>query len=179
MFLYKFLIFIAVFSAFSCGFSLQRHHSIGFGDCIMPSNQKGVCLPLKDCPNLNRLANKKHLSLADRHFLRRSRCGHIGRSPLVCCSPQKQHQPHQIAARLNGSPIHLEFDLPKDCGQTEDVFGQDSYVVEYLIVGGKESRIGDSPWLALLQYQKRMIKISFKLIVEKWPLSVNNLNPFT
>lgn len=99
------------------------------------------------------LANKKRLSLADRHFLRRSRCGHIGRSPLVCCAQQQKPKPQQIVAtRLNGSPIHLG-DLPNDCGQTEDLFNQDSYVVER-IVGGKESRIGDSPWAALLQYQK-------------------------
>lgn len=135
-------------------------HFDGFGDCIMPSNKKGICLPLKDCPNLNELANKKHLTSADRHFLRRSRCGHIGRSPLVCCAPQQKQKPQQqksqeMAARLSGSPIHLN-DLPNDCGQTEDVFNQDSYVVEFFIVGGEESRIGDSPWVALLQYQKSM-----------------------
>lgn len=145
----------------------------------MPSNQKGACLLLKDCPNLNKLANKKHLTLADRHFLRRSRCGQIGRSPLVCClKPQQQQthsqQPQQIAARLSGSSIHVD-DLPTDCGQTEDLFGQDLYAVEYLIVGGKESRIGDSPWLALLQYQKRMF---FKFL-QKYALSLNKFISFT
>lgn len=100
------------------------------------------------------LANKKHLSLADRHFLRRSRCGYIGRSPLVCCVKQQQ-KTEEIAAWLSGSPIHLD-DLSTDCGQADDIFNQNSYVVEYFIVGGGESRIGDSPWLALLQYQKSM-----------------------
>lgn len=125
----------------------------------MPSNQAGICLPLKRCPNLNKLANRKHSSLADRNFLRRSLCGHIGRTPLVCCSQQKQQQqtqqPEQIAARSSGSPIHLN-DFPKDCGRTEEVFHQDAYAIEYLVVGGEESRIGDLPWLALLQYEKCM-----------------------
>lgn len=124
----------------------------GFGDCIMPSNRKGLCLPLKNCPTLMGLAVKKHLSIADRQFLKRSSCGHIGRTPLVCCTQQQQQQP-EVAARSSGSPLHLD-DLPNDCGQTDEIFHRDYfYVVEY-IVGGKESRIGDSPWLALLQYKK-------------------------
>lgn len=117
----------------------------------MPSNRKGLCLPLKDCPNLMELAKKKHLSTANRQFLKRSSCGHIGRTPLVCCA---QQQKPQVAARLSGSPLHLDDLINLDCGQTEEVFNRDYfYVVEY-IVGGKESRIGDSPWLALLQYKK-------------------------
>lgn len=120
----------------------------------MPSNKKGLCLPLKDCPSLKELASKKYLSMADRQFLKRSSCGHIGRTPLVCCAKQQQQQ---VVARLSGSPLHLD-DLPSDCGQIEEVFNRDHfYVVEY-IVGGKESRIGDSPWLALLQYKKRTCK---------------------
>lgn len=127
----------------------------GFGDCTMPSNRQGLCLPLKDCPNLMEIANKKQLSMADRQFLKRSSCGHIGRIPLVCCAQQQQkkQQQRQVAARLSGSPLHVD-DLPSDCGQTEEIFNRDYfYVVEY-IVGGKESRIGDSPWVALLQYKK-------------------------
>lgn len=100
------------------------------------------------------LANKKYVSMADRQFLKRSSCGHIGRTPLVCCAQQQQQQ--QVAARLSGSPLRLD-DLPNDCGQTEEIFSRDYfYVVEY-IVGGKESRIGDSPWLALLQYKKGIL----------------------
>lgn len=117
----------------------------------MPSNQKGYCLPLKNCPNLKKLANKHHLTLADRKFLRRSRCGHIGRTPLVCCKPQRQLQ-EKVAARISGSPIQLN-DLPSDCGQIENVFHRDLYIVEY-IVGGDESRLGDSPWLVLLKYER-------------------------
>lgn len=150
----------------------------------MPSNQAGVCLPLKHCPNLNKLANRKHLSSADRQFLKRSFCGRVGRTPLVCCSQPKEQQPpkkqqqlqpqtqqsQQFAARLSGSPIQKD-DLPKDCGQTEDIFNQDAYSIEYLIVGGKESRIGDSPWLALLQYEKRKFhRIDFRV------QSIRNIN---
>lgn len=121
----------------------------------MPNNRKGICLPLKNCPNLNKLASKSHLTMADRKFLRRSRCGHIGRTPLVCCMKQRQQlhqQQENLAARISGSPLQLS-DLPSDCGRTEDVFNRDLYIVEY-IVGGDESRLGDSPWLVLLSYLK-------------------------
>lgn len=117
----------------------------------MPSNQKGRCVPLKDCRILMELANKKRLSVADRQFLIRSRCGHIGRSPLVCCAKKQKQEKKHVAARITGSPIHLD-DLPSDCGRIEVNFNRNSYV-QY-IVGGEESRIIDSPWLALLQYQK-------------------------
>lgn len=116
----------------------------GFGDCLMPSNQRGLCLPLKKCPMLAHLANKKRLSIADRLFLLRSRCGYIGRLPLVCCP-----EPKKIATRIDGSAFHIE-DLPNECGRVQ---ANHSLPMDY-IVGGKESRIFDSPWMALLKYTK-------------------------
>lgn len=114
----------------------------------MPNNQNGQCLPLKKCSILTELVNKKRLSIADRLFLARSRCGYIGRSPLVCCPPSKN-----ITTRLSGSPIQIK-DLPIDCGRIQSFHNQP---MDY-IVGGKESRIFDSPWLALLQYDKCMLR---------------------
>lgn len=111
----------------------------------MPSNQKGLCLPLKECPVLNGLASKSHLRLADRLFLKRSRCGYIGRSPLVCCP-----KPDNLSTRSSGSQFQID-DLPSDCGRVQFNHSLQS---DY-IVGGTEAKIYDSPWLALLRYQKR------------------------
>lgn len=120
----------------------------GFGRCWMPNNLNGLCVPLRECPGLNALANKKHISLADRLFLRRSRCGYIGRSPLVCCP-----QPDKIVPRLNGGPFQVD-DLPNDCGKIH----MNRHLYSDYIVGGTESRIFDSPWLALLEYAKCTLK---------------------
>lgn len=118
----------------------------------MPNNQRGICVLLKDCPMLNALANKHRLRLTDRLFLKRSRCGYINRSPLVCCSKSET-----ITPRLNGSPLKLD-DLPTDCGRIQ--FNQ-SLQLDY-IVGGTKAKIYDSPWMALLQYEKCMLNLNVK-----------------
>lgn len=109
----------------------------GFGDCLMPNNQIGLCIPLKDCSILNALAKKKRLRTADRRYLQKSQCGYLNLTPLVCCP------------RADGSPLRID-DLPTDCGRLHHDY------IEYLIVGGVEAKIYDSPWLALLQYEKCM-----------------------
>lgn len=108
----------------------------------MPNNEDGQCLPLKRCPMLNQLINKKRMTIVDRQILMRSKCGYIGRSPLVCCQLQNEN----ITTRLNGSPLQIE-DLPVDCGRIQSHHD----LTTDFIVGGEESRIFDSPWLALLQ----------------------------
>lgn len=113
----------------------------------MPNNQKGLCLPLKDCSILNALAIKKRMRVVDRLFLKQSLCGHLGLTPLVCCPKSENTIP-----RLDGSPLRIE-DLPTDCGKVHVNHNQ----IYNLIVGGIEARIYDSPWLTLLQYEKCML----------------------
>lgn len=110
----------------------------------MPNNRKGLCVPLKDCPDLKILASKKRLRTADRLYLNQSRCGLIGRSPLVCC-PKVDN----IRSRSNGAPFEIT-DLPNDCGRQQ--LNQNVHI--NYIVGGTEAKIYDSPWLALLEYKK-------------------------
>lgn len=117
----------------------------------MPNNRVGTCVPLRECPSLHALASKRRVTLADRIYLRRSRCGHIGRSPLVCCSQSNV----KGKGRADGSPI-LANDLPQP-GECGTVQVDSSARINYLVVGGKPTKIYDSPWLALLQYEKRTL----------------------
>lgn len=130
----------------------KLEYSDGFGECWMPNYRKGLCLPLKDCSPLNALANKKRLRMADRLFLKRSLCGHIGLTPLVCCPTVEN-----ITTRFDGSPLTLD-DLPTDCGK---IHLNHNLRLEY-IVGGNEARIYDSPWLTLLEYEKSVFFIRFR-----------------
>lgn len=127
--------------------NILKTGTVGFGECWMLNNQRGSCLPLKECPILNAMASKRRLRIADRLFLKRSRCGYVGGMPLVCCQ-----QPKNIESRSNGSPLEID-DLPSDCGK---VHLNHNLQMDY-IVGGKEAKIYDSPWLALLQYEKRAL----------------------
>lgn len=110
----------------------------------MPNNQKGLCVPLKKCPVLSALASKRRVRIADRLFLKRSRCGHIGTTPLVCCP-----KANNIQSRFDGAPFNIN-DLPNDCGRQQ--VNQNVHI--NYVVGGIEAKIYDSPWLALLQYEK-------------------------
>lgn len=113
----------------------------------MPNNRGGICLQLKDCFVLKTLANKKQIREADRRFLKRSSCGRIRSKPLVCCP-----KPENITSRFDGEPLRID-DLPTDCGKLHLNHG----LPYNLIVGGSVAKIYDSPWLALLQYEKCMI----------------------
>lgn len=112
----------------------------------MPNNRDGTCLQLKDCFVLKNLANKKQIREADRRFLKRSSCGRIRSKPLVCC-PKSEN----ITTRFDGEPLQID-DLPIDCGRLY-LNHHDQY---NLIIGGNVAKIYDSPWLALLQYEKCM-----------------------
>lgn len=123
----------------------SRVGHLRYGECWMANNKKGKCQPLNDCTALNRLANRKHMRFADHLLLLRSRCGHVGFAPMVCCENIER------SIRSNGSPLKMT-DLPTECGRVQLNFGPRPMD---LIVGGKEARIFESPWLALLQYIKR------------------------
>lgn len=105
----------------------------------MPNNRHGSCLPLNQCPPLLKIAKKRKVTIAERGFLKRSRCGYIGISPLVCC------------IRIDSSASFRIDDLPMNCGRTE----LKQNILEERIVGGYTTHIYDSPWLALLRYEKR------------------------
>lgn len=112
----------------------------------MPSNRNGLCLPLSQCPSLNEIATKRRMTIAERIFLRRSRCGYIGSSPLVCCAKSLADEQE---LRDDGSHFQAD-DLPNDCGKIQ----MNHHTMMELIVGGDMARIYDSPWLALLRYER-------------------------
>lgn len=121
----------------------------------MPSSRTGQCVQLNQCQPLWQIASKKRITIAERLFLRRSRCGFIGVSPLVCCGGgvvgvnKPADEPEKVV-RVDGSPFLID-DLPSNCGQVQKI--PDSKLA--LIVGGGLTQINDSPWLTLLRYAKR------------------------
>lgn len=135
-----------------------------FGECRMPNNAIGNCVPLMRCEALYSLLMKIPLTFSDQMYLKRSQCGFIAKSPLVCCPPLIE--PKFISDHLEGNALTID-DLPKpgQCG----TLGIRSSVTVGLIVGGEQAKIFESPWMALLEYVKRkshfyFIKITIKII---------------
>lgn len=99
-------------------------------------------------------------------YLRRNHCGFEGINPLVCCignanvntRPSETiinpgftpgWNPQPSSSSLNDQNIQVDLAdnplLPSDCGQD----------LSQRIVGGERTELGEFPWMALLEYQKR------------------------
>lgn len=128
-----------------------------YGECRTPDGQSGNCVPLTKCAPLLARLMKSPLTLADEKFLKRCQCGYIPGAPLVCCPPvlTSAGPSGRLIAYRNG---RFDDDLPAPgrCG---------TYAVEEVsdafIVGGRQSRIYESPWMALLKYTKPNNGIGF------------------
>lgn len=114
------------------------------------------------------------MSSVEELHVKRSLCGYIPRSPLVCCpksAPElANHTTSTTKAEKSKPESPIRFDLeptsssrlitvselpqPGECGTIDEV-------ISGLIVGGKQADVYDSPWMALLQYKKRK-KIIFQ-----------------
>lgn len=120
-----------------------------FGDCLMPGGQSGNCIPLANCPLLLKFLMEGPLTLTDEKFLQSCQCGYITRHPLVCC-PSIVEPVENLIESSNRQSFSVE-NLPKPgrCG---------TYTVKEVpfafVVGGHQSGIYESPWMALLKYTK-------------------------
>ncbi|XP_063897067.1 phenoloxidase-activating enzyme [Helicoverpa armigera] len=59
--------------------------------CQTPSGGSGECISVYNCQVLLALVNKKDRTSEDVDLLKRSQCGHVGKTPAVCC-PKAQQQ---------------------------------------------------------------------------------------
>lgn len=121
----------------------------------------GDCIYLTSCPALQKIYEKRPVTLQDRQFLSVRQCGFRDKYPLVCCletetitTPKPALKiifPKAIITESQPSSI-LPSLLPKPgvCG---------SYEEDY-IYRGNETMINEYPWMVLLKYSKRM-KIEF------------------
>lgn len=134
-------------------------------DC-RAEGQVGTCISVRDCPIVSTiLQQSRDQAIA---YLRRNHCGFDGMNPLVCCignanvntrpgggvtnpgnpgsnsglNPQPSVSPPTENTQVDPSSNPL---LPSDCGRD----------LTQRIVGGERTELGEFPWMALLEYQKR------------------------
>ncbi|KAJ8982918.1 hypothetical protein NQ317_004574 [Molorchus minor] len=95
--------------------------------------------------NFFTILQKRPIKSSDADFLRRSQCGFEGTLPKVCCALESSAQ--QVTTEhvnLNDvSPVSSNL-LPENCGGS----------IEDRIVGGKETALGEFPWMALIEYER-------------------------
>lgn len=133
-------------------------YSEAFGTCRTPNGNFGQCVPLRQCPTLYLILSRINLAPVEKLFLRQSQCGSLSNGPLVCCSAPNMKvlasQSHQVNSDVEEVRLDIESSIgrlmtanelpqPGECGK-EEVVG--------FIVGGKQTRISESPWMALLKY---------------------------
>lgn len=127
-----------------------------FGKCLMPNGQSGNCIPLTKCPPLYEFLMKNKLTSDEEQFLKRCQCGYIPGVPLVCCPSAPKRVENPIAYRYGQLFSVDDLPTPDRCG-TYDI----KEMPHTLIVGGHQTRIYESPWMALLKYVKRNNETAF------------------
>lgn len=143
-------------------FFLLLEYSESFGACKTPNGNVGQCVPLRQCPTLYSILSRITLAPVEKLFLQQSQCGYIVNDPLVCCTtpdmkasasqnPQVILDPDEvrldIESTISRSISANELPQPGECGKEEEI-------VVGFIVGGKQTRISESPWMALLKFSK-------------------------
>ncbi|XP_011193844.2 serine protease easter [Zeugodacus cucurbitae] len=73
-----------------------------YGACETPNGATGECMLIQKCTELYNTAIKSNLEEAEILFLRRSRCGELGKSILVCCPRSQQVKPETDCETPNG-----------------------------------------------------------------------------
>lgn len=121
--------------------------------CQTPNYDDGVCISIRNCPALLNLLRSKPIQRETSQFLRLSQCGFEGRYPKVCC-PNSGQTIGRLTTPKPPTPDYQEGQavysrlLPdvSVCG-----LGTNNR-----IYGGEVAEIDDFPWMALLEYKKRM-----------------------
>ena len=124
---------------------LVHHFFMIFVACKTPNHKIGYCVSLYDCKSILALLQGRVISQLERQFILDSKCeGGSGRAPYVCCSNQELRPTTPATSVPSRNVTFLLPDPAKyDCGT----------VFAIRIYGGDDSDIGESPWLALLEYQ--------------------------
>ncbi|XP_053669192.1 CLIP domain-containing serine protease B4-like [Anopheles marshallii] len=97
--------------------------------CVNPAGESGKCILFRDCQPLVNIYNKPINTPQDTEFLTQSRCGMLKRNTLMCCAASS------LSALLPTFP---------HCGmQMSD-----------RVIGGKDTKINEFPWTALIEFRK-------------------------
>jgi Regulatory CLIP domain of proteinases/Trypsin len=123
---------------------------VRFGDapavCQTPNRQPGVCISVFNCNSAYQLLlKKKSMTLEELEFLKQSQCGFENRSPLVCCASGAT----PVESKQKNQAIHANL-LPtfEKCGAS----------LSDRIVGGRNAKVDEYPWLALIEYVETKTK---------------------
>lgn len=111
----------------------------------------GTCVELERCENLSALRFKTPQTHIDRLYVSLSQCG-IGQSnqPMVCCT-QSPFPSRSVSGTNYSPPTKLQV-------VTEPVLKKESsecsVLLDNRIFGGRETKINEMPFTALLAYSK-------------------------
>lgn len=162
------LIFLAVIS-FASGQIIfptesTASESLSFGRCRTPAAEYGHCLLVHDCPQFASIVSRKPLGTADIALLRQHNCGYFSKIPLVCCVENPGKGPQTPPPRTRAPPTRPTATPPTQPtgGSGLDVGTRSNLPtpgicgggVSDRIIGGNITRIGEYPWMALLEYSK-------------------------
>lgn len=137
--------------------------------CKTPTNKRGECLSIYDCPSMLSFFGDRILTWEERDFLRLSACtGAVsGRQPFVCCPDKDNRFANKDPGAVTTGPSVPTPPSPVtplviDTENRAEVAGGNlpnpnknecGISIGMRIYGGENADIDEFPWLAMLQYE--------------------------
>lgn len=137
--------------------------------CRTPTNKRGECLSIYDCPSMLSFFGDRILSWEERDFLRLSVCtGAVsGRQPFVCCPDKDNRLGNKDPGVVSTAPtvptppspvtplvVDMENRAEVAGGNLPDSNKNECGIsIGMRIYGGENADIDEFPWLAMLQYE--------------------------
>lgn len=111
--------------------------------CDTPLQTAGTCISIKSCDTLLNLLRTQSNNVEVRNYLRRSACGFVGTTPLVCCPRNETPAPSGSGTTESGAEgtptstgraVNQDLLRPPKCGF--------SNVTTARVVGGIPAKLG-------------------------------------
>ncbi|KAI4459021.1 tryptase-related [Holotrichia oblita] len=138
--------------------------------CVTPDYEKGVCTAAEKCDSFtNYVRNSDRNDYQNRNYLRKFVCDPISNKAkhYICCQDKPLKGIHHTATSPTTS-VHVIDRYNEQCGIGND---------QFKVVQGRIAELGEHPWAALLQYQKRgrlSVKCGGTLINRRYVLTAGH-----
>lgn len=134
-----------------------------YGSCeTKGTNEKGLCIHIRDCPFLFEILNISAPTAAQRQMLSDSQCGldntrqsSIVQRILVCCPDSKRTAAQGGGGTGGGAVVDSRAGEEPDPGNVLPSIGKCGILLANRIIGGTKTQLFEFPWMALLQYKQR------------------------